>query len=90
MANPEQRTAPLDIQENYPEDLFETALIGHPTLSTLKIKENKDTKLETVEHYLLYPLLLWGNFGTKRQQFPARWLHSGLERIRVSLHLSIL
>lgn len=52
--------------------------------------EKQDMKLETIEHFLLYLLLLLGNLSTKRQQFPARWLRSELERIRVSLYLGIL
>lgn len=89
MANPEQRTVPLDIQENYPQDLFKTGLMGHPMLCASKMKEKQDMKLETIEHFLLYLLLLLGNLSTKRQQFPARWLRSELERIRVSLYLGI-
>lgn len=38
-------------------------------LPTSKIKEKKDVMLETMEHFLLYLLLLMGSI--KRQQFLA-------------------
>lgn len=57
-------------------------------LPTSKIKETKDMMLETMEHFLLYLLLLMGSIKT--QQFLARWLNPELETIWVSLHLGIL
>lgn len=57
-------------------------------LPTSKIKETRDVMLETMEHFLLYLLLLMGSI--KRQQFLARWLKPELETIRVSLHLGKL